>query len=263
MYGIIRGVCCTSILPLRAKPDHRQEMVSMLLFGEVFSILEETGSWFKIKMEWDGYEGWISGKAIIRLSENEYQEMTGEKVRVINNLLRILPVENKRFPVFVLPGSTVLPDRQNMIRLGNSQYICLTPLPVKVSSDPVQMIRNAMGQFIHAPYLWGGRSLFGIDCSGLTQVLFKIAGIRLPRDAQQQAAMGKDIPALENALPGDLAFFGDGDEKMTHTGIILDDNHIIHASGTVRIDSIDTHGIKPDDGNTYSHLLRCIRRILS
>ena len=116
-------------------------------------------------------------------------------------------------------------------------------------------------RYLNAPYLWGGRSPFGIDCSGFTQLVFKFAGIKLQRDAYQQGGQGSIINFIEEVQPGDLAFFSNDEGAIIHVGIMLKDNRIIHSSGKVRIDKIDHFGIYNAETKKHSHLLKLIKRM--
>jgi gamma-D-glutamyl-L-lysine dipeptidyl-peptidase len=115
---------------------------------------------------------------------------------------------------------------------------------------------------LNSPYLWGGKTPFGIDCSGFTQMAYKLAGIKLRRDAWQQAEQGHTINLLEETEPGDLAFFDNDEGNIVHVGIILRDHKIIHAAGKVRIDSIDHYGINNKELKKYTHKLRLIKRMV-
>ena len=116
--------------------------------------------------------------------------------------------------------------------------------------------------YLNSPYLWGGRSPFGIDCSGFTQMVFKLNGIKLPRDAYEQAEIGKTLNFIEETQKGDLAFFDNEEGKIIHTGIIIDKNKIIHSSGKVRIDNLDHYGIFNAETGKYSHNLRLIKKVV-
>ena len=138
----------------------------------------------------------------------------------------------------------------------NENHICKNQN--KVTTD---IINNAM-KYLGAPYMWGGRSPFGIDCSGFTQVVFGMCGITLKRDAYLQAELGNTIDFINETKTGDLVFFDNDESKITHVGIMIEDKQIIHASGEVRIDSIDHNGIYNENAKKYSHKLRIIKRII-
>jgi hypothetical protein len=171
----------------------------------------------------------------------------------------------KGYGSFLVVAGSSLPfykSASNSFRIGSETYTIQGDkiLPVKKNVRNV-LIENAL-KYFNSPYLWGGRSPFGVDCSGLSQILYKMIGIQIPRDAGQQALMGENITFVEEAQPGDLAFFDNEDGKIVHVGIIWEKNKIIHASGKVRIDNIDHFGIFNIDTGRYSHQMRLMRRII-
>jgi cell wall-associated NlpC family hydrolase len=162
----------------------------------------------------------------------------------------------------ILCKGSVLPQlRKNRFSIGGQEYLFESETQVIPDSpQPDNIIRTAM-EYLNTPYLWGGRSPFGIDCSGFTQIVFRICGIPLKRDAVLQAQHGEMISFINEALPGDLAFFENSVGNITHTGILTGSGKIIHASGRVRIDSVDHHGIYDSETDRYTHTLRVIKRI--
>lgn len=256
------GICNLSVVPCRAEASDRSEMVTQLLFGERFKILEESPSWIRIKISWDGYECWIGSKQYLPLSGVAYMEL--EKAATINSfeLVQVISSGNSAHMLPILLGST-LPNYKNKtfsIEKSHYTYDGLTTEKATLKSRAA-LIENAF-LYLNAPYLWGGRNPFGIDCSGFTQMVFMLNGMKLRRDAFQQAEEGETLSFLEEAEEGDLAFFDNEDGKIIHVGIILKDNRIIHASGKVRIDSIDHEGIFNAEIQKYTHRLRLIKRIL-
>jgi hypothetical protein len=161
----------------------------------------------------------------------------------------------------LLPGSILPFYSNNKFSIGHKEYN-LEGNKIRMPHADIDWKKAAM-TFLKSPYLWGGKTPFGIDCSGFTQQVFRMCGIHLQRDAYQQATQGAVIENLSEAQPGDLAFFDNEKNRITHVGIILETNKIIHASGEVRIDKLDTQGIWNKDRNTYTHKLRNIQRIMS
>jgi gamma-D-glutamyl-L-lysine dipeptidyl-peptidase len=254
------GICALSMIPMRIEPSDRSEMVNMLLFGEQFYTIEKSGKWLKIHLLHDGYEGWISEGAYMPLDEKQVENRSSA---VLKSLGKCRREDDPDSQVILLPGST-LPDYDAKDRhfvLGNHDHQLTEGIIAGNNHDFVTELINTAHSFLNAPYLWGGRSLFGIDCSGFTQVVYKIAGISLPRDAAQQATQGVKIDSISNALPGDLAFFGEGQGRISHVGMVMEHSRIIHASGKVRIDLLDTRGILNENPGIYSHNLIQIRRI--
>lgn len=236
-----KAIINVSIVPVRASNSDKSEMVSQLLFGEAIEILDTKKNWTKIKSLYDNYEGWIDSKQYAPISDEDFEkrdtEIITEKVLYYNH-------QEEKFLLSI--GSEV--ERVN---------------PQETSPEDLRdlIAETALG-FINVPYLWGGRSFFGIDCSGFTQIVYKVNGLKIPRDAYQQAELGEVLDFVEEAQPGDLAFFENEDGKIIHTGIMLEDQKIIHAHGKVRIDELDSTGIFNKNLNKHTHKLRFIKRIL-
>lgn len=250
---MIKGICSLSNIPLRKEGDSRSEIVSTLLFGETFTIEEHTGGdWTRIKTILDDYEGWVSTKQITVLETEpvSYTPVSDFPFAIVQSL-----------PGFIMaPFGSLLPDYD-----GTSCYINGTSMEVtnKQRAQTSKDLSYISRQFVNVPYLWGGKMPFGIDCSGFTQVVFRSIGIELKRDAYLQAEQGTTIAFLEETQTGDLAFFDNDEGRITHVGIMLDQHTIIHASGRVRIDNIDSYGILNAENRNYSHKIRIIKRVLA
>jgi cell wall-associated NlpC family hydrolase len=255
------GICHLSIVPCRKEPSDRSEMVTQLLFGEHFTILEATEKWSRIRAESDGYESWIDNKQFTPLSALNFIALNSQKLHYTSELVQVLTTEEGEALPLLL-GST-LPGYVNGkcgFESMSWKYDGQTCAPSRPTNRN-NLIETAH-LFLHAPYLWGGRSAFGIDCSGFTQMVYKLNGINIRRDANQQAEEGTLLSFIEEALPGDLAFFDNADGQIIHVGIIMNASRIIHASGKVRIDRFDHHGIYHSESKKYSHNLRMIRKII-
>ncbi|MBN8679120.1 MAG: C40 family peptidase [Chitinophagales bacterium] len=254
------AACQVSIAPLRAQPSDKSEMVSQLLFGETVEIQESKDNWKYVVCAWDGYTGWVDGKQLKRLTPTEFNQYRDHQALNLS-LVEGLMAADHFIPVTL---GAVLPQYDGLrCQLGEQTYQfsgpVVTPGQQKTNSEWVVKVAR---RYLHAPYLWGGRSPFGIDCSGFTQMVYKTAGIRLLRDASQQVSQGRLIDFMEECQAGDLAFFDNGKGLVTHVGIILPECHIIHASGEVRVDKLDHFGIFNKEQNRYTHQLRIVKRLL-
>ncbi|MEY3834949.1 MAG: hypothetical protein RI989_377 [Bacteroidota bacterium] len=221
---------------MRAEASDRSEQVSQLIFGETYEVLEENEKWYYIETSFDQYRGWIDKK---QFSPQVYEVSLHQ---VYTKTSSLEPFENK---YILMPLGAFVPNELSSKLLNLNEALSL------------------FKQYIGVPYVWGGKTNFGYDCSGFTQSFFKTIGIALKRDAYQQATQGEDVMLLSESLTGDLAFFDNAEGRIMHVGIVIENNgafEILHASGELRIDTLDHQGInKKSEG--YSHNLRLIRRI--
>jgi len=254
------GICALSIVPVRSSASDKSEMVSQLLFGEVVELLEKKGSWAKIRCSWDNYIGWIDIKQVKLITPSEFKLFSSKHSC---SLELVQPAISDDYYLPITLGSN-LPNYDGLrFSINGSSFTfsgqVITPFDIKPNTELVLKIAR---RYLYAPYLWGGRSPLGIDCSGFTQVVFKLVGINLPRDAYEQVDRGELVDFVEESQDGDLAFFENRKGKITHVGILLPEGQIIHASGHVRIDKIDHYGIFNIEKEKYTHRLRVIKRIL-
>ncbi len=249
------GISKLSIIPGRAEPSDKSENITQVLFGEHYTIIEKEKKWLKIRLAHDNYECWIDKKQHSPLSEELFNQLEENPPHRSIDLLGITK-DQKTDTYYNLPLGSQISFLE-----GKDFEIAGTPFKFKgnLSDDDRKKLIGYAYLYLNAPYLWGGRTPFGIDCSGFVQMIHLLVGIRIPRDAYQQMEIGEEIASLDHAKKGDLVFFGDND-KITHVGLLLSPIECIHASGKVRIDPIDAKGIKPD-GEDYSHILRGIRRL--
>lgn len=246
------GICTLSNIPIRKEANNTSEMVSMLLFGECVQIEQTENDWSKIKTITDQYDGWVSSKQLTPLNTipSSFTTVTQYPFAIL---------QSKR-GIIMAPCGSQLPYYDGSICTVNDLEYVVSTLQNKMVLKDITYI--AM-QYLNVPYLWGGRSPFGIDCSGFMQSVYACIGVELKRDAYQQAEMGSTIAFLQESKAGDLAFFDNEEGKITHVGMMLDNHTIIHASGKVRVDTIDSYGILNADDHQYSHRLRIIKRIVA
>lgn len=246
------GICNLSIVPVRIQPADVSEMVTQLLYGEYFKILEERGKWSRIRIAFDSYEGWIDNRQLVKIEEAVYLKLTSETRKYCGDLIEFLSDESEGLTPITL-GAVL---NSNTILNYNFEGRVISGLKEKDN-----IIKTAL-LYLNSPYMWGGKTSFGIDCSGLTQMVYMLNGYSLLRDASQQATQGEALSFIEECEPGDLAFFDNSEGKITHVGIIMHDNYIIHVNGKVRIDRIDHSGIFSTDLKRHTHQLRVIKKIV-
>jgi len=248
------AVCVVPAAPVRKKPSHKVEMVNQLLFGETMEVLRSKHNWLNIQSSSDYYEGWIRSNLVKPI---EARSLDG--AIVTSDLISTIRIENAEMHIPV--GST-------LARFGNGtgeiadlrfQFRGSTYCRQQIKPDE-QLVVRLTTQWLNAPYLWGGRTPLGVDCSGFVQVIFKLMGIDLLRDARLQAGQGIKVKSLKQSRCGDLAFFRNNKKKITHVGVLLSPSQIIHASGRVRVDNIDEKGIINVETGSRTHALVVIRR---
>ncbi|ASW75745.1 hydrolase Nlp/P60 [Chryseobacterium piperi] len=236
-----KGICIVTVAPVRAENSDKAEIVTEILFGESADILEVDKNWTRIKMHYDGYEGWMDTKQIKPVSD---EELANRKVSLITEDF----------------SSVIMNDGRTLLSMGSE--VEFPAVASRRSHDIRESIALTAREFINVPYLWGGKSFFAVDCSGFTQLVYKIHGVKLPRDTYQQAEVGSPLTFVEESQPGDLAFFENDEGRIIHVGIMLENQKIIHASGKVRIDILDSTGIFNKEMNKHTHKLRVIKNVL-
>ncbi|MCX8533741.1 C40 family peptidase [Chryseobacterium luquanense] len=236
-----KGICIVTVAPVRAENSDRAEIVTEILYGESADILEVNKNWTKIKMHYDGYEGWMDTKQIKPVTE-EY--LANRKVTLITEDF----------------SSVMTLDGRTLLSMGSE--VEFPAVASRRSHDVRESIALTAKEFLNIPYLWGGKSFFAVDCSGFVQLIYKIHNIKMPRDTYQQAEVGEALSFVEESQPGDLAYFENSEGKIIHVGIMLENQKIIHASGKVRIDTLDSSGIFNKELNKHTHKLRVIKNVL-
>ncbi|MFC4818215.1 MULTISPECIES: NlpC/P60 family protein [unclassified Flavobacterium] len=251
------GICNLANIPLRIEPSDRSELVSQVLFGEHFIILEQQQKWSKIKLAFDDYEGWIDNKQYKSITEEQYHQLSKDSIILNADLIEyVTSPDNLLMPIPL--GASLSFLNYESINTENLSFE-----GIKVSGiKPKQSLIETAFMYLNAPYLWGGKTPFGIDCSGFTQMVYKLNGFHLLRDASQQATQGDALSFIEESEPGDLAFFDNEEGNIIHVGIIMENNYIIHASGKVRIDRLDHLGIYNAETNRHTHKLRVIKKVI-
>lgn len=250
------AACSVPAAPVFKTASYEAEMVNQLLFGETMEILSVMPDWYAIASIADGYEGWVS--------RSQLTEITPELALAPVKLLAadwLNPLRTGNSDMLIPMGSNLLGLDGHAGHFGDFHYQYWKELRdiTAMPPDPDELRRLAF-LWLHAPYRWGGRTILGVDCSGFTQMVFKMLGILLPRDAWQQAGQGETVDFLAEARCGDLAFFDNAEKKIIHVGILLNEREIIHASGQVRVDPIDNAGIIHSGSGKRTHQLRIIRR---
>ena len=250
------GISNLAIVPMRIEAVDQAEMVNQILFGEHFKVLEVRKKWSKVRLAHDSYEGWVCNKQWIEIEKDIYKQLDKEVATIAIDILDIISKDHHQ-PIVI---GSILPSYKSGHALINNEMYRFDGLTTAGFTKKEKLVENAL-MYLNAPYLWGGRSPLGIDCSGFTQMVYRLQGVDLPRDAYQQAEVGTTLSFVEESEAGDLAFFDNNEGKITHVGIILENNHIIHASGKVRIDRIDQQGIFNKELGTHTHKLRLIKSI--
>ena len=251
------GICKLSAIPLRSEPNDRSEIVSQLLFGEHFIVLEKQIKWSQIQLQYDDYIGWVDTKQIEQISEKEYKQLSSSDIVLNADLVDyITNPKNILLPITLGASLSFL----DFPKINTDQFVFEGSKTTGIKGKK-NLIPSAY-LYLNAPYLWGGKTPFGIDCSGFTQMVYKLNGYKLQRDASQQARQGEALSFIEESEPGDLAFFDNEEGNIIHVGLIMENNYIIHASGKVRIDRLDHLGIYNQELNRHTHKLRVIKKVI-
>lgn len=257
------GLSLHSIVPVRAEAREGAEQNTQMLFGELCEILEEQPRWKRVQLMADGQEGWVDAKMICPMTEEEYHgytETLKEAATVVFPMTYAVSENNgQTIPLTAGTKLTKYQDgRFEVLGVGfriDPNMVTTQPLALNQEN-----LLKTLRFFINVPYLWGGKNALGMDCSGFTQVIMSLFGKRLPRNASEQAQEGLPIANLKEAQAGDLAFFDHEDGKISHVGIVIDPERIIHCSGRVKVEKLDTQGIYNAEQGGYSHHLVSIRR---
>lgn len=256
------GVCRLSVVPVRAEGSDRSEQVTQLLFGEHYEVIGETKDkkWVRIKMVYDQYEGWIDKKQHHSVSKEYFDYLDRAEFKITTDITSSMLY--MKSPLAILMGSMIPISSSELFKMEEQFAFNGEAKNVGLKRE-FEFLRSVAMKYINAPYLWGGKNPFGIDCSGFTQMVFKICGYKLLRDSAQQVNQGKAVKSMGEARPGDLAFFKNSENKISHVGIVLEGYKIIHASGRVRIDHLNDEGILNQETKIYTHAFAQLRRIIT
>ncbi|MFD1468233.1 NlpC/P60 family protein [Hymenobacter caeli] len=258
------GICALSAVPVRAEPSDKAEQVTQLLFGECYTVLQSQGKWHRVQVAADDYVGWVDHLQHTPVTPDYFAAWAAQDHPRVLDVVQTVSDEATRIPVLL--GSR-LPFFDGMtLQLGDKAFFfngtATNPGAPAEPARQVQLLRKMGHLYLKAPYLWGGKGVFGVDCSGLVQQLYGLVGVQLRRDACQQIEHGQPVDFVTQARPGDLAFFDNAEGRIVHVGMVLDEGLVLHASGEVRLDPLDHHGIYHRGRQAYSHKLRLIKRLL-
>jgi len=256
-----KGICRQSIVSVRTEPGHRSDLANQMLFGEHYEVTElgSDGKWLRVRAAYDGYEGWIQKEQHHDISDEYFEQIGNTEYKISTDITSSL-LFHKHYMNIVI--GSILPLSVNELFKLEEQLAYNGEAKNIGDRRDLEFLKKMAIKFVNSPYLWGGKSPFGIDCSGFTQMIFRLTGYFISRDTSHQINDGDQVDGFENVKPGDLVFFTDEDNKLDHVGLALEDNKIIHTSGSVQIDNFREEGIVSELSGETTHRFHAIRRIL-
>lgn len=246
---------------MRAHTSDKAELVTQVLFGECYEVIGKEGNWLQLQLATDSYQGWIDFKQHTPVTAAYFEEWRSQPHPRAMDYIAMVNQPAGAVPIGI--GSYLPFFDGTAIRVNSEQYAFKGSATAADVRPSQAALLDMAHKFLKSPYLWGGKSTFGIDCSGLMQQVYGLCGYQLPRDASQQVAHGEEVHFVAQAQPGDLAFFSNAEGRIVHVGIMLGGQKILHAHGEVRIDTLDHNGIYNADQKRYTHQLRIIKRVLA
>jgi len=261
------GIASIAKIPVRAKPAHQSEMCNEILFGESYTIVDEEGDWLMVQSGWDAYEGWISRGSNTPISQKDFKDLSSSIKVYCTAPVQSACISSAKASLYLSMGSRLpfFNTRNRQFRINDIIYTLSQDATYSgaISKNVRAAVIETAGQLLNTPYLWGGKSSFGTDCSGFVQTILRIHGINLPRDSSDQSGHGTVVQLTDSHQSGDLAFFHNVEGKITHVGFVASQGLILHASGRVRLDRLDQKGIFNADIDKYTHQLSLIKDLIS
>lgn len=255
------AICALSAVPVRKEPSDKSEMTTQLLFGDACTVIADDGGWSRIRNKADGYEGWVTAKMLEPMTEEAYAGYDMSAAPVVTCGMAFA-YNVQTGACLLLSGGSLLPmfDSFSSVFSAGKDRFHIEKRYIESLSGRESPVDTSL-RFLSTPYLWGGKNVFGMDCSGFMQVVFRMHGVQIARDASMQAGEGIAVDGLSQAVGGDLMFFGNEQGRITHVGMYMGNGKIIHNSGCVHVDSVDETGIFSHSAAGYTHRLACIRRL--
>ncbi|HSV88676.1 MAG TPA: C40 family peptidase [Bacteroidales bacterium] len=255
-----QGICLLSVACMKAEPNYQSELVNQMIFGDLYEVVRTSKEWTLVRLVHDDYQGWINMNQVTWVPDENFLQLKTAPVAIAADLIQVVEDITLKTSYPIGAGSYLYNYGKGEFAIAGKTFRYFGKVVENFLTHPQRLCDYAL-MFLNSPYLWGGRSPFGIDCSGFMQLVLKMGGIFIPRDTNMQVNIGETIELINEAIPGDLLFFGEHDKPITHVGMLLADGLIIHAFGKVRVDLVDHNGIFNREQKRYTHSLRTIKRL--